>query len=183
MVFPEFGQGHFVLRQFFEKVRISVPLSQLLGHVLHNTFYGRIPLGLEKDVVKVQLAVFHNLDTQVIQGFDRGIAGQKILGPGTECKNLEFFQAVYDPGHRNKVGDFVGHVFGRADRVFWDVRSELPQPNVVGCVQHSAESIPPPMYQVILGLLCRCHEHHRPIESLGKQGCGAFRPKIPEIDD
>ena len=63
----EFRQGDFVLGQFFQEVGIGVAGAEFLGHVRGHGLDLRRALGLEEDVVEVELGVFHDLDAEVVE--------------------------------------------------------------------------------------------------------------------
>jgi hypothetical protein len=83
------------------------------------------PLGLQEDVVEVELGVLHDLDTQVVERLDRGVAGQEVLRPGAEGEDFQGLEPEQDTGHRYEAGDHRRDLLGRADGVFGDVGAEL----------------------------------------------------------
>ena len=89
VILIEPGQRYLILGELLQEVRIGITLSQFLGHVFGDFFNLRRILGFKKNIVEVELAVFHDLHAQVEQGFDRCVAGIKVLRTRTEGEDFK----------------------------------------------------------------------------------------------
>ncbi len=182
LVLHKLEQGDFVLGQLLDQVGVSQARAELRFHFPGGRLDSRIPLGCQENIIEVELAVLHDLDAEVIKRLDRGVAGQKILRPRAEGKNLELPQAQDDPGHRQKPGDHIGHLGRPPDGIFGNKRIQTPQADVVAGVEQAAQRVPSALKKIFLGLFGSRGEHDRPVEFLGQHGRRPLGSEVPEVD-
>ena len=92
-------QSQLVLGQTGQDTGIGVIGAQFGGHFRHLGRNAFIPGVLVVGHQQVQLAVLLHGNTQIIQRLDGGVAGQEIVGTGTEGDDLQPLQAQNGPGN------------------------------------------------------------------------------------
>ena len=175
-------QSQLVLRQLGQDLRLLIALAQLFLHLRYHIGNAGVPgVGVERSV-QIQLAVLLNLNAQPVQGRDRRVAGQKILGTGAEGNDLQIRQCQQRRCHRHKVPDHGGAVRCRTYRVLGNIRLHAPQIQVVGRIEHTAIGVAAAVQQAVAALLRRCAKHHRAVKLLGQSGLCRLRTKVAQED-
>ena len=172
-------QGQLKLGHALQQVGIVPALAHLLGHVGAHIGNAGIPCVFLVGDQQVQLAVFLNLHTQVVQALNGSVAGEKVLGPGAEGDDLQIPNAQNRPGNGHKLRHFLRNLRGGAHRVFGDVTGQAPQPQIVGAVEHAAVGVSPAIDQVPVPLGSR-HKHAGAVKVLGDEGLRSFRAKVAQ---
>ena len=93
VVLSPIQQSQLKLGHALQHVGVILALAHFLGHVgAHIGDAGVAGVLLVGDQ-QVQLGVFLNLHTQLVQAVDGGVAGEEVLGPGAEGDNLQVLNA------------------------------------------------------------------------------------------
>ena len=79
MVLGPVEQGQLKLRHAGQQVGVIVPFAHLGGHVGADVRDARVARMLFVGNEQVKLGVFLDLNTQLIQALDGGIAGEEVL--------------------------------------------------------------------------------------------------------
>ena len=114
-------QSNFILSQFRQDFRFHIAFAQLFLHILCHLRNTWVSFMVFKGLEKVQLRVFFNLDSQVIQSLDRSIAGQEVLRTRTEADNFQVFQSHNSSCDGNKFFNHTCHFFSCANRIFRNI--------------------------------------------------------------
>ena len=171
-----------ILGHPFQQVRICVPLPKLGAHLLHDCWNSGIALMLTEGDKEIKFAVLLNLDSEIVEGLYRGIAGKEILRPRSECYDLQVSDAEYGPGNRDEVTDHRSTVPRVSDRILRNIGRNLSQAEIVGAVEHPAVGISPSPHEVVASLL-GCGDIHRGAgEILCEYRLRRLRTEIAQID-
>ncbi len=177
-------QGQLELREARQQVGVGVARrAELLRHVVRDAGDAFVPLVRAVGDQKVQLGIFLDFDSQVVQRLDGRVAGEKVLRARAEGDDLQRFE----PDGRARGGDelpnHLRNLIGRADRVFRYHGRDVAQPQVIRAVEHAAVGVAPAVYQVLAAFLRCGGVQHRPVKMLGELRFGRFRPEIAEEHD
>ena len=181
MGFRPIQQGQLELGHAAEHIGVVLALAHFGGHVSAHVGDPGVALMLFIGHQQIQLAVFLDLHTQVVQALDGGVAGKEILGPGTEGDDLQALQAQHCPGNGHKLHHLVSDLLGVPHRVLGDVALQAPQAQVVGAVEHPAIGVATAVDQVAVALGSR-HKHTGAVKVLGDEGFGGFGTKVAQKD-
>ena len=179
MVLSPIQQSQLKLGHALQHVGVILALAHFLGHVgAHIGDAGVAGVLLVGDQ-QVQLGVFLNLHTQLVQAVDGGVAGEEVLGPGAEGDNLQVLNADDGAGDGHKLGHLVGQLLGGAHGILGDIAGQAAQAQVVGAVEHAAVGVAAAVNQVAVAL-GGSHEHAGAVKVLGDKGFGGFRAKVAQ---
>ena len=156
-----------------------MPLAHLGGHVLADVRDARVARMLFVGNEQVQLGVFLDLNTQLIQALDRGIAGEEVLRARAEGDDFKSRTPRMVRANRHKLGDLVGNFLRRADGILGNIALQMAHAEVVGAVQHTAVRISAAVDHVAVTLGCR-YEHAGAVKVLGNQRFGCFGAEVAE---
>ena len=145
-------QRQFKLGHAGQQVGVVAALAHLGGHVGADVGDAGVASVLVVSHQQVQLTVLLNLDAQLVQALDGGVAGQKVLWAGAEGDDLQPFQAQDGPGDGHKLGHLAGNLLGGAHRVFGNIAFQAAHPQVVAAVQHAAVGVAAAVDQVAVAL-------------------------------
>ena len=112
-----------------------------------------MPLGGPVDVQHVQFAVLHDLDAQVEERLDGGVAGVEVPGAGAEHEDLQVLQSQQDPGDGDELLHHGRHVIGEAHRVLGQVGADGAQSHVVRGAQQAAVGVAAAVDEILAALL------------------------------
>ena len=175
-------QSQLVLRQLGQDLRLLIALAQLFLHLRYHIGNAGVPgVGVER-CVQIQLAVLLNLNAQPVQGRDRRVAGQKVLGTGAEGNDLQIRQCQQRRCHRHKVPDHGGTVRCRTHWVLGNIRLHATQVQIIGRIEHTAVGVAAAVQQAVAALLRRCAKHHRAVKLLGQSGLCRLRTEVAQED-
>ena len=116
---------------------------------------------------------------QAKKSWGGSVAGEEVLGTGSEGDDLQVLQADDRAGDREELNDFVSQLFSVADGIFRDIALQVAHAQVVGAVQHSAVGVAAAVDHVAVAFR-RGHEHHGAVEVLRHQGFRRFRTEVSE---
>ena len=150
------------------QIGVVAPLAHLGGHFRADRRDAGITGVLFIAHQQVQLGVLLHLYAQLVQALDGGVAGKEILRPGAEGDDFQIAHADNGPGDGDKLGDHSGDVLRRAHGVLGDIALEMPHPQVIGAVQHSAVGVAPSVDQVPVPL-GGGHKHAGAVKIPGNQ--------------
>ena len=172
-------QGQLKLRHTGKQVGVVAALAHFGGHIgadLGNAgVIGVFFVGNQK----IQLGVFLNLNAQLIQALDGRIAGKEVLRAGTEGDDLQIAYAQNRAGDWHKFCHLIGNFLGSADGVLGDVGAQMPHPQVVRAVQHTAVGVAAPVDHIAVAL-GGSHIHTGTVKEFGKQGFGRFGAEVAQ---
>ena len=77
---------------------------------------------------QVQLGIFFDLHTDLVQALDRGVAGEEVLGPGAEGDDFQLAQANQRAGDGLELADHLGDILGGAHGVLGDKSFQMAHP-------------------------------------------------------
>ena len=179
MGFGPVQQGQFKLCHTGQQVGVVFALAHLGGHV--GADFGDAGVVLVGLVAyqQVQLAVFLDLHTQLIQALDGGVAGKEVLGARAEGDDLQILDAQNGPGNGYELSHLVGQFLGGAHGILGNIALQVAHPQVVGAVQHAAVGVAAAVDHIAVTLGSR-HVHHGAVEILGQQGFGGFGAKVAQ---
>src|SRR5699024_261526 len=100
-------QRQLKLRHAGQQVGVVAALAHLGGHVGADVGDAGVVGVLLVSHQQVQLAVLLDLDAQLVQPLDGGVAGKKVLRAGAEGDDLKPLKAQDGTGDGNKLGNFV----------------------------------------------------------------------------
>jgi hypothetical protein len=86
-------------------------------------------------MIEIELAVLHDLDPEIIQGLDRGVAGQEILRTRTEGEDLQALEPEADARDGHELADHRGDFVRDPHGIGWDVRTQAAQAQVIRAEQ------------------------------------------------
>ena len=153
--------------------------SGLGGHVGADVRDARVARMLFVGNEQVKLGVFLNLNTQLIQALDGGIAGEEVLRARAEGDDFQITHAQNGTGNRHKLGDLVGNFLRRADGILGNIALQMAHAEIVGAVQHTAVRISAAIDHIAVALGCR-YEHAGAVKVLGNQRFGRFGAEVAE---
>ena len=130
---------------------------------------------------QVQLGVLLDLHAQLIEALDGGVAGEEVLGPGTEGDDLQVFDADDGPGDGNEVTDHVGALLGGTHGVLGQVGLQVAHAQVIGAVEHAAVGVAAAIDHVAIAL-GGGHVHGGAVELLAQQGLGGLGAEVAQED-
>ena len=81
-------QGEFVLCKLLKHLRLLVAVAELLRHIQGHCRDSLISRMLIKCLKQIELGIFLNLDTQLIELIDGCVAGKEVLRTRTEADEL-----------------------------------------------------------------------------------------------
>ena len=168
-------------REFTKQVGEVSALAHLLRHILADFGDARVVRVLPVAHQQVELRVFLHLDAQLVEALDRRVAGEEVLGSGSEGDDFEIFDADDGSGDRNKLRDHLRDLRCGAHGVFGDVALELAHAQVVGAVQHAAVGVASAVDEVAVSL-GGGHEHAGAVKVLGDQGLRGLGAEVAEED-
>ena len=175
-------QGDLELRHALAHLGIVAALAHLLGHVLADGGDALVAgVGLVGHE-QVELAVLLDLDAELIEALDGGVAGEEVLRARAEGDNLQLAQADKGAGDRQELADHPRDVLGGADGVLGDPGLEMAHPEVVGAVEHAAVGVAAAVDKVVAGLLGGGDVHAGAVEILGDEGLGGLGAEVAEED-
>ena len=174
-------QGQLKLRHAGQQVGVVMALAHLGGHVLADLLDAGVARVLFVGDEQVQLGVFLDLNTQLIQALDGGVAGKEVLRAGAEGDDLQVTDAQNGAGDGDELGHLVGDLLSGADRILGDIALEMAHTEVVGAVQHTAVGIAAAVDHVAV-TLGGGHEHAGAVEELGNQGFGGLGAEVAQKD-
>ena len=131
---------------------------------------------------QVELGVLLNVDAQLEQGGDGGVAGEEVEGTGAEGDDLQVAQAQQGAGDGRELLDHVGALLGGADGVFRNVSLDAAELQVVRCVQHAAECVAAVAGQNADVLLSGSDVHGGPVEQFCNGGFRTLGAEVAEED-
>ncbi len=165
------------------RIRIAAFGAELCRHVGDDVLDARVILVRTVGDEQIEFRVLLNLDTEVVERLDRGIAGKEVLRARAECDDLEVFEAEQRACDRLELRNHVGKLFCRADRVLGDECLEVAQAEVIGAVEHAAVSIATAVDEVLARLFGSGHIHDRAVEFACDQRFRRLRAEVSEEDD
>ena len=175
-------QSQLILRQLGQDLRLLIALAQLFLHLRYHIGNAGVPgVGVERSV-QIQLAVLLNLNAQPVQGRDRRVAGQKVLGTGAEGNDLQIRQCQQRRCHRHKVPDHGGTVRCRTHRVLGNIRLHATQVQIIGRIKHTTVGVAAAVQQAVAALFRRCAKHRRAVKLLGQSGLCRLRTEVAQED-
>ena len=172
-------QGQFKLRHTGKQVGVVAALAHFGGHIgadLGNA--GVIGVFFVRNQ-QIQLGVFLDLNAQLIQALDGRIAGKEVLRAGTEGDDLQIAHAQNRAGNRHKFCHLIGNFLGSADGVLGDIGAQMPHPQVVRAVQHTAVGVAAPVDHIAVAL-GGSHIHTGTVKEFGKQRFGRFGTEVAQ---
>ena len=172
-------QGQLKLRHAGQQVGVIVPFAHLGGHVGADVRDARVARMLFVGNEQVKLGVFLDLNTQLIQTLDGGIAGEEVLRARAEGDDFQITHAQNGAGNRHKLGDLVGNFLRRADGILGNIALQMAHAEIVGAVQHTAVRISAAIDHIAVALGCR-YEHAGTVKVLGNQRFGCFGAEVAE---
>ena len=179
MVLGPVQQGQLKLRHTGKQVGVVAALAHLGSHIgadLGNAgVIGVFLVGNQQ----IQLGVFFDLHAQLIQALDGRIAGKEILRAGTEGDDLQTAHTQNRAGNRHKFCHLIGNFLGSADGVLGDVGAQMPHPQVVRAVQHTAVGVAASVDHIAIAL-GGSHIHTGTVKEFGKQGFGRFGTEVAQ---
>ena len=179
MGFRPVEQGQFKLSHALEHIAIVFAFAHFLGHVFADGGNALVTGVLFVADQQVQFAVLFDFDAQLIQSLDGSIAGEEVLGTGSEGDDLQILQSDDHAGDRDELGDLVGQFSGGAHGVFRDIALQVAHTQVVGAVQHTAVCVAAAIDHVSVAF-SSSHEHHGTVEVTGDQGFRGFRAEVAQ---
>ena len=185
MLFHPVHERQFILCHARQEIRIRVAAlrAELCRHVGDDVLDARVVLVGAVGDEQVELGVLLNLDAEVVERLDRGVAGEEVLRARAECDDLEVLEAEQRACDRLELGDHIGELFRRADRILGDEGFEVAQAEVVGAVEHAAVSIAAAVDEVLARLFSCGHIHDRAVELARDQRLRRLRTEVAEEDD
>ena len=173
-------QGQLELRHPLQHVGVDL-LAHLGLHLIDDAGVACVALvGVVGDQ-QVQLGVLLDLDAQLVQALDWGVAGEEVLGPGAEGDDLQVRQAEDAPGDGNEFPDHLGAVLGGADGILGDVGLQVAHAQVIGAVEHAAVGVAAAVDHVAVALGSG-DAHGGAVELLDKQGLGGLGAEVAQED-
>ena len=154
-------------------------LAHFFLHVLHDVLHTGVTLVGIVGHQQIQLGVLLNLDTQLVQALDGGVAGKEVLGTGAEGDDLQVAQADDAPGDGHKLPDHLHALGGGAHGILGDVGPQMAHAQIVGAVQHAAVGIAPAVNHVAVAL-GSSNAHGGAVELLNQQGFGGLGAEIAQ---
>ena len=179
MGFRPVKQGQFELGHTLEHIVVVLALAHFFLHVFADGGNALVAGVLFIADQQIQFAVLFDFDSQLVQALDGGVAGEEVLGTGSEGDDLQVLQSDDHAGDRDELGDLVSQFIGGADGIFRNVALQVTHAQVVGAVQHTAVRVAAAVDHVSVAF-GGSHEHHRAVELGGDQGFGGFRTEVAE---
>ena len=130
---------------------------------------------------QVELGVLLDLDAQLVEALDGGVAGEEVLRARPEGDDLEVAHADDGTGDGNEIGDYGRDIIRGAHRVLRDVGGQVAHAQVVAAVEHAAVGISAAVDEVAVTLGSR-HEHAGSAELLRDEGLGRLGSEVAEED-
>ena len=182
MTLDPVAECQLILSEFRQNRRNLVAMSEFGGHVLHHVVDTGVALVLLERLEQVELRVLLNLHVEVIQGADRSVASQEVVGTRTEADDLQVLQTDDGTGDGDELMDHVGALAGVANGLLGDVGTCLAQRQGMAGVQHAAISVTTTVDEVVLSLLGSGAEHSGAVEVLGQHGLRDLRTEVAQVD-
>ena len=183
VLFRPVEQGDLVLRELGENASHLVALAKLSGHFGDNGRYALVARVLVVSGEKVKLRVFLDLNAEVVKACYRRVAGKKILRTRAESDEFQISQTRDSARNGDKSGDHIGDLGGSAYGVLGNISANAAKFEVVGSVEHTAESIAAVVSKLSAAfVLSGGGEHHGAAEVLSEQRFGRFRAKVAEVN-
>ena len=179
MVLGPVQQGQLKLRHTGKQVGIVAALVHFGSHIGADVGNAGVIGVFFVENQQVELGVFLNLDAQLIQALDGSIAGKEVLRAGTEGDDLQIAHTQKRAGNRHKFRHLIGNFFGSADGVLRNIGAQMPHPQVVRAVQHTAVGIAAPVDHITVAL-GGSHIHTGTVKEFGKQGFGRFGAEVAQ---
>ena len=173
-------QGQFILCQAGQNTGHLVAFAQFGFHLGDLRGDAGIVCMLLVGLQQIQLGVLLNVDAQLEQGGDGGVAGEEVEGTGAEGDDLQVAQAQQGAGDGRELLDHVGALLGGADGVFRNVSLDAAELQVVRCVQHAAECVAAVAGQNADVLLSGSDVHGGAVEQFCNGGLRTLRAEIAE---
>ena len=165
------------------RVRVAAIGAELCRHVGDDVLDAWVVLMGAVSDEQVELGVLLDLDAEVVERLDRGVAGEEVLRTRAERDDLEVLEAEQRACNGLELGNHVGELFCRADRILGDEGLEVAQAEVVRAVEHAAVGIAAAVDEVLASLFRSGHVHDRAVELAGNQGLRRLRAEVAEEDD
>ena len=185
VLFHPVHERQLILCHARQEIRIWVAAfgAELCRHVGDDVLDARVILVRTVGDEQIEFRVLLNLDAEVVERLDRGVAGEEVLRARAECDDLEVLEAEQRACNGLELGNHVGELFCRADRILGDEGLEVAQAEVVRAVEHAAVGIAAAVDEVLASLFRSGHVHDRAVELAGNQGLRRLRAEVAEEDD
>ena len=131
---------------------------------------------------QVELRVLLDLDADLVEALDRGVAGKEVLRARAEGDDLEVAHADDHAGHGHKVLNHLGDLGGGADRIGGDVGGEVTHAQVVAAVEHATVGVATTVHKIAIAL-GGSHAHRGAVELLDEQGLRGLGTEVAEEHD
>ena len=180
MSFRPVQQGQLKLCHPLQHVGVDL-LAHLGFHLVHNAGDAGVALVSIVRYQQVQLGVLFDLNAQLVQALDGGVAGEEVLGTGAEGDDLQVLQTNDAPGDGNELADHLCTINCGTDGVFGDVSLQVAHAQVIGAVEHAAVGVAAAVDHVAVAFGSG-NAHGRAIELLDKQGLGRLGAEVAQED-
>ena len=130
---------------------------------------------------QVELGILFDLDADLIEAFNRSVAGEEVLGTRSKGNNLQALEAKNRAGNGNKLGNHLSHVVSGSYGIGRNPCLEVAHAEIVGQVQDTAEGVAAAVDEVAVALGC-CRIHDGSVEVLGNEGLGCLGTEVSEED-
>jgi len=176
-------KGELKLSHSGQKVGVVVAgETQLCGHILADGGDAFVVFVVLVADEKVKLGVLFDFDAQLVKSLDGGVAGEEVLGSGTEGDDLKAGDADESAGNGDELCNHCGDILGGADGIFGDVGLDVAHAQVVRTVQHAAVSVASAVDKVSVAF-GGGNEHAGAFKIFGDKGLGSFGTEVAKEND
>ena len=155
--------------------------TKLGSHILADGLDTGIVLVCLVGHQQIQLGVLLDLNAQLIQTLDGGVAGEEILRTGAEGDDLEALDTNDGTGDGKKITDHGCAFLGIAHGIFGNVGAEMAHAEVIRAIEHTAVGIAAAADEIAVALGCR-HVHDGTVKLLAEKGFGSLGAEVTEIN-
>ncbi len=155
--------------------------TKLGSHILADGLDTGIVLVCLVGHQQIQLGVLLDLNAQLIQTLDGGVAGEEILRTGAEGDDLEALDTNDGTGNRQEITDHSRTLVGSSHGILGNVSAEMAHTEVIRAIEHTAVGIAAAADEIAVALGCR-HVHDGTVKLLAEKGFGSLGAEVTEIN-
>lgn len=170
------------LRHTFQHIWVIATVPHLVRHVFANGLNAPVILVSTVCDKEIELRVLLDFDTQFVQTLNGGIAGEEILGARSEGYDLQVSHPDDRTSDRKEIGDLLCNLIGRTNRLWGDMRHQMPHPQVIAAIKHATICVSTAINQIAVPLCCG-YTHTGAIKPVYNQRLRRLRAEVAQIYD